>query len=87
MEVGGAGMSRWAFHPDSILNFPMSPSLLHWWGWLIVAAILYIAQLVQSSYTDKGGTLAWLVRILMIGGMVISFLLAIVRFVKWAWQG
>jgi hypothetical protein len=65
----------------------MNPSNIPWWAWLLAAMVLYVFQLGASVRTDKGETWAWVLRILMIVGMVISFLLAIVRFVKWAWKG
>lgn len=65
----------------------MNPSDIPWWGWLVTAVVLYFFQLGASVRTDKGETWAWIVRCLMIAGMAIAFLLAIIRFIKWAWQG
>jgi hypothetical protein len=64
----------------------MNPSALPWWGWALVAVVCWYFQLVSSIYTDKGTFTAWVFRIALIVGMVLAAILAIIRFVKWAWQ-
>jgi hypothetical protein len=64
----------------------MNPSALPWWGWALVALGFWFFQLVSSIYTDKGTLTAWVFRIALIVGMVLSAILAVIRFAKWAWQ-
>lgn len=64
----------------------MNPSALPWWGWFLVALACWYFQLIAGIYTDKGTLKAWIFRIALIAGMVLSAILAIVRFIKWAWQ-
>lgn len=64
----------------------MSPSALPWWGWLLITLVFWYFQMVASIYTDKGTLTAWIFRIALIIGMVLSAILAIIRLVKWAWQ-
>jgi hypothetical protein len=63
----------------------MSPSALPWFGWLVLAVVCWFFQLMMSMYTDKGGADAWLIRGVLIAGMVMSAAIAIIRFVKWVW--
>jgi hypothetical protein len=69
----------------------MSPADIPWWGWIVLTPVLWKLQLVVSAYSDKNipankhPTFFWIVRIVLIGGMVLSFLVGIVRFVRWAW--
>jgi hypothetical protein len=64
----------------------MSPSALPWWGWLALAVTFWFFQIGASIYTDNGTLPAWAFRIALIVGMVLSAILAVVRFIKWAWQ-
>lgn len=59
----------------------MSPTLLPWWGWLVTAAVLWLAV----QFTDEDDS--WLVRGALVVGMVLSALIGIIRFVKWIWDG
>jgi hypothetical protein len=63
------------------------PSSVPWWGWLLVAAVCWFVQFVLSIRTDNGSAGAWIIRIGFIAGMVLSVLIAVIRFVKWVWQG
>jgi hypothetical protein len=40
----------------------------------------------MSIRTDAGSKGAWLIRIAFITGMAVSFLIGVIRFVKWVWQ-
>jgi hypothetical protein len=68
------------------------PSAIPWWGWVLVAIICWVAQLVAGAYTYKdhqatrNTTPAWIVRSALIAGMVFSLVVALIRFVKWAWS-
>ncbi len=56
-----------------------------WWGWLLIASACWYFQLVMSIRTDGGGKGAWTIRILLIAGMALSFLIGVLRFVRWIW--
>jgi len=58
-----------------------------WWGWLLIAVACWFIQLMMSVRTDSGSKGAWVIRSAFIAGMVLSFLIGVIRFVKWAWQG
>jgi hypothetical protein len=69
----------------------MSPVDIPWWGWFALTPALWILQLIVSAYSDKSipankhPTFFWIVRIALIVGMVLSFLVGIIRFAKWVW--
>ncbi len=65
----------------------MSPSDLPWWGWLLLAVICWCFQWAIGEYTEEGSLRAWAFRLVLIAGAVLSALIAVVRFVKWVWQG
>jgi len=71
----------------------MSPSVLPWWGWLLLAVVLWLAQLLSSAFTYshpgmyKSSAMGWTVRVILIIGMAISALIGIIRFAKWVWVG
>ena len=58
-----------------------------WWGWLLMAAVFWYATMMMGVWTYKGGVGAWIIRIAFGVAMVISLLIAVIRFVKWAWHG
>ena len=69
---------------------PFGPSDLPWWGWLLCAlgaalltAIMAIGLLAKEE-NDWGGLVILVIAAL---ATVISFLVGIIRFVKWAWVG
>ena len=62
----------------------MMPASIPWWAWLLIAVVLWFAQLVISVRTDDGGLGAWFIRWVFIAGMVMSGLIGVIRFVKWA---
>jgi len=70
----------------------MSASILPWWAWILLAAFLWFLQLVVSSGSDKRipanrhTTFWWTVRAVMIVGMVLSVLIGMIQFAKWAWN-
>lgn len=75
-----------------IIRVAMNPAALPWWGWLVVAVACWLLQLVASAYTYKdhpsrNTTPAWIVRVALIAGMVVSGGIALIRFVKWGWRG
>jgi hypothetical protein len=41
----------------------------------------------MSIRTDDGSKGAWVIRLAFITGMVLSALIGVIRFVKWAWLG
>jgi hypothetical protein len=63
------------------------PANIPWWAWLIIAVGCWFFQLIMSIRTDDGSKGAWLIRIAFIAGMVLSFLICVIRFVKWVWLG
>lgn len=58
-----------------------------WWGWLLIAGLSWFIQLMMSVWTDKGGAGAWIIRVAFIAATVLSFLIGVIRFVKWVWAG
>jgi len=52
-----------------------------------LAIVFWFFQLAAEVWTDKGTLSAWAFRGLLIAGMVLSALIAVIRFVKWVWQG
>jgi hypothetical protein len=55
----------------------MNPAALPWLGWLLVAIACWLLQLFASAYTYKdrlsrNTTPAWIVRGILIAGMVVS---------------
>jgi hypothetical protein len=62
------------------------PASIPWWGWILLAVVLWYVQLMMGIYTDSGSIRAWVIRIALIAGMVISALIGVIRFVKWIWQ-
>ena len=65
----------------------MMPTSIPWWAWLLIAALCWFLQLMMSIQTDSGSLRAWTIRIALIVGMALSALIAVIRFVKWVWQG
>lgn len=62
----------------------MTPSSLQWWGWLLIAGVLWLAQLMVTNNEDK--LTPWVIRASLIVAMFISFGISVIRFVKWVWQ-
>lgn len=58
-----------------------------WWGWLLMAAVFWYVTMMMGVWTYKGGAGAWIIRIIFGIAMAVSRLIAVIRFVKWAWQG
>jgi hypothetical protein len=63
------------------------PASISWWGWLLIAVLCWYVQLMMSLWTEKGGVGAWTIRALFLAGMVLSLLLGVFRFGKWALRG
>jgi hypothetical protein len=73
------------------VDFPLSPSALPWWGWLIcalfAAIVGYVIVLIfQDLSTEKKdySPVMGIVWIIWIAG-AFALLVGLVRFVKWAW--
>jgi hypothetical protein len=74
---------------------PFSPSDFEWWGWLLIAVgcavAMWVLGAIGNSFDQK--LQKFPAYIFFIGavvgaiGCIGSFLLALVRFVKWAWSG
>jgi len=67
---------------------PFQPSDLAWWAWLLCAVGFWIAANTVTSWADRSGN--WFARLLSwtcAAGMVLCLVLALIRFVKWVWQG
>lgn len=54
-------------------------SFLPWWGWLLVAIVLFLA----IQFTDEKSRVS---RAALFGAMVLAGLIGIFRFVKWVWK-
>ena len=70
---------------------PIDPSALPWWGWLVCGVGGGMATLITSriAAATKDGMWAmvwWLAGIMtgLVG--IISFVIGVVRFAKWAWS-
>ncbi len=69
---------------------PISPSALEWWGWLLIALGAAIAAAVIGLAThDEDGTagclgplIAWLFGL----AALVTFIIGVIRFVKWVWN-
>jgi hypothetical protein len=59
----------------------MSAAVLPWWAWIGLAVVLWLAVLFTDE--DRYRSL----RLVLISGMILSALLGIIRFAKWAWNG
>jgi hypothetical protein len=65
---------------------------LSWWVWILLAAALWLLQLIISAFSDetirenKHTSFFWTVRAAMIVAMVVSALVGVIRFVKWVWN-
>ena len=68
-------------------SFPISPSALPWWGWLLCAAGCWIVSTIAYIYSERDGCLP--VIIAGISGLAgaICGLIGLIRFVKWVWGG
>jgi hypothetical protein len=70
----------------------IGPADLSWWVWILLAAALWLLQLIISAFSDetirenKHTSLFWTVRAAMIVAMVVSALVGVIRFVKWVWN-
>ena len=63
------------------------PASIAWWGWLLIAGVCWYVTMMMSVWTDKGGIGAWIIRIAFGIAMVLSVLIGLIRFAKWAWGG
>ncbi|HTA24723.1 MAG TPA: hypothetical protein VK763_14420 [Terriglobales bacterium] len=62
---------------------------LPWWGWLLCGAgglVLAAISIYLVDFIDNGARaiLVWLVGVAAALGALVSFVIAIIRFVKWA---
>jgi hypothetical protein len=72
----------------------MSPSDLAWWAWLLLSAglgiggLLLIVRMGESPSANPSlpERIGALIGILAMLAGVISFLIGIVRLIKWVWQ-
>jgi hypothetical protein len=73
----------------------MNPSDLPWWGWLLCAGLLLFAAFISfllgwnadaATEWNRGHRRLLLAAVLCVAGLL-SGLLGVVRFVKWAWAG
>lgn len=69
----------------------LSPSVLPWWGWLLCSAgglVLAAVSIYLVDFIESGAraVLVWLVGIAAGLGGLVSFTIATIRFVKWAWR-
>jgi hypothetical protein len=65
---------------------------LSWWVWILLAAALWLLQLIISAVSDetirenKHKSFFGTVRTALIAAMVVSALVGVIRFVKWVWN-
>ena len=75
----------------------MSASFLPWWGWILIAVILYVIGLIgyvfyDAEHYDKSsptilGTILKTLWLAPWALMVISAIIGVIRFIKWVWIG
>ena len=67
-------------------GFPINPSDLPWWAWLICAAVIIAFSLVWfylAEENDSRVLLAFAVGFGLLG--LLTLIVGVVRMVKWAW--
>lgn len=71
---------------------PFNPSDIPWWGWLILAVIPGAisfggATLIHDTTDESTEVVGWILMIVSGIAALLSFVIGIVRLVKWAWIG
>ena len=66
------------------MGYVITP-VLPWWGWLLIAAGLWFAQLMVASIFDDEDHFG-LPRLAVIAAMLFALAMSVIRFVKWAWH-
>jgi undecaprenyl pyrophosphate phosphatase UppP len=71
-----------------IVDFPISPSELPWWGWMLCTVGTVIIGVIAVLINKVHDNLAT-VTLIAVSWIVaaILFLITIIRFVKWIWIG
>ena len=68
----------------------VSPSDLPWWGWLLCSVGAWVVCAVAKGFDDESSGMNLSAVSLSIFAGVIAFAtgaVAVIRFVKWVWQG
>jgi len=67
-------------------DFPISPSDLPWWGWLLGGGVAWFLALLIHGYAsdDEGCLEIGFIGIFFLAGLL-SIGIALIRFVKWVW--
>jgi hypothetical protein len=69
-------------------DFSFSPSVLPWWGWLVCSAVAwFLGLLIYGNAGEKEGCLEIGFIYGFFGIGLLSFGIALIRFVKWVWAG
>ncbi len=69
-------------------DFPISPSDLPWWGWLLGAGFAwFLGFLIRMFSTDEDGCLELCVVAVFALAGLLCFGIGSIRFVKWVWGG
>jgi len=74
---------------DAIANVPAN---VPWWAWLVLAAVLWLLQLIISVSSDKSipenkhPMFFSSIRVLLVVAMILCALVGIIRFVKAVWS-
>lgn len=67
-------------------GFPISPSALPWWGWLLCAAILAVIAFFAFATAELNNSTIGILLSLLLGiATVLSAIVGVVRLVKWIW--
>jgi hypothetical protein len=69
------------------LSLVMNPSDIPLWGWLLLAAFCALFQFLIGEFTAEDSLRGWAIRLIIIAGAVVATLIALIRFIKWVWQG
>jgi len=69
----------------------MNVAVIPWWAWIAISGVLWFFRLVASAYSDRSvpenkRTSEWgLARAVLIIGMLLAFVVGIIRLVKSVW--
>jgi hypothetical protein len=67
---------------------PISPSDLPWWGWLLIAAGVWIFGMFLANWAEEKLDVPapWIVIPFSLGAGLTA-VIGIIRFVRWIWAG
>ena len=69
---------------------PINPSDLPWWGWLLCSLAAWVACFIGAAFRDTEGKTGCLAVVFAYVSGLTGFItgaIALIRFVKWVWDG